>query len=685
MSADLIIGAAAEPERLRRFIAELEAEGFNQIDDIAWSGPVHRSLVDGGHTDADQMTFYFRPSWPYLPPLLHVPGIAAWHADQELLCIWQADDNSQRWTTLQGVYDRIDEWVSDAARGFADVENARNPEIYWEQPGERVVGLVDVDELLAGRPNDGQHGEFHFVDAVSADGRRSPGPVFELRPGAFSAMTGLPEDVGDHHAVRGRWFYRERISHPPRTFDEFRQFLTGKQRLRLDRDLRDRPLVMFGLFWRNAAGLVGTVLLARRTSETEVALFLVVLRPNSRAALLLRAGPDAVRLQDASVAIIGVGAVGSHVAEQLARAGVGRLLLIDRDRLWPANLIRHAAPPGTPAATLKTAAMHQQLSQYPWVEIRTQDGDDGALWTANQLRAVLDAADLTIDATGHGGLAEWTARVAHANGRAFISAALFRGGAVARIRRQARETDAPLIQRPHFDRYPEIPPLDEEAEYAGTETGCLARVHNAPPVAVTLAAALTAEVAIDHLTGRHHQPDEIIEVIRPGDAPFNRPGRLRPEDLPATVDISETAQASMRDAAAAAAPNEAHGILLGCTIDDRTTIAAAIEVPDRNAGTGRDSIPADKIAGIVTHARHRDPRLAYIGVWHSHTDQSRPSAIDSPMLPPMVDDREGRGLAIVIVHPDKQRPDDIRAYTTESGTLRPARICATGDLPMADA
>ena len=53
---------------------------------------------------------------------------------------------------------------------------------------------------------------------------------------------------------------------------------------------------------------------------------------------------------------------------------------------------------------------------------------------------------------------------------------------------RATATDPPLIQRPHLARYPETPPLDEEAEYAGTETGCLARVHNAPPVAVTLAA-----------------------------------------------------------------------------------------------------------------------------------------------------------------------------------------------------
>lgn len=37
------------------------------------------------------------------------------------------------------------------------------------------------------------------------------------------------------------------------------------------------------------------------------------------------------RLGKSSVAIVGLGALGSNSAELLARAGIGRLLLIDRD------------------------------------------------------------------------------------------------------------------------------------------------------------------------------------------------------------------------------------------------------------------------------------------------------------------------------------------------------------------
>src|SRR4051794_22441982 len=145
MSDDPLFDEAAEPDDLRRFIAEIEAADFGRVGPNSWEGPIHRTLIDDGHTDAERMTLILQPSWPYLPPLLHVPGISAWHADQERLCIWHGEDASQRWVTLRGIHDRIDEWAASADSGFATVENARNPEIYWQEECEKVIGLVHLD------------------------------------------------------------------------------------------------------------------------------------------------------------------------------------------------------------------------------------------------------------------------------------------------------------------------------------------------------------------------------------------------------------------------------------------------------------------------------------------------------------------------------------------------------------
>ncbi len=68
-------------------------------------------------------------------------------------------------------------------------------------------------------------------------------------------------------------------------------------------------------------------------------------------------------------------------------------------------------------------------------------------------------------------------------------------------------------------------PAGEELE--SFEAGCSSAVNNASPVAVAACAALAAEVAIDALTGRKLQSDDVIDVYRPlSDPPFDRIGRV---------------------------------------------------------------------------------------------------------------------------------------------------------------
>lgn len=58
-------------------------------------------------------------------------------------------------------------------------------------------------------------------------------------------------------------------------------------------------------------------------------------------ALEKRQGQKATRrLQDSTVAVCGLGGLGSHIAPALARAGVGHLILIDHDRVDISNLHR---------------------------------------------------------------------------------------------------------------------------------------------------------------------------------------------------------------------------------------------------------------------------------------------------------------------------------------------------------
>jgi adenylyltransferase/sulfurtransferase len=106
--------------------------------------------------------------------------------------------------------------------------------------------------------------------------------------------------------------------------------------------------------------------------------------------------PGQDRLRAAQVAIVGVGALGSAAAEQLARAGVGRLRLIDRDVVERSNLQRQAlyvdadATAGRPKA--HAAAAHLRAID-PGLSIEPVAGE----FTAANAATLIAGCDLVID------------------------------------------------------------------------------------------------------------------------------------------------------------------------------------------------------------------------------------------------------------------------------------------------
>ena len=79
-----------------------------------------------------------------------------------------------------------------------------------------------------------------------------------------------------------------------------------------------------------------------------------------RTAMLL--GADGVRRLAASrVLLVGVGGVGSYVAEALARGGVGTLALVDPDRVSEANLNRQLVALVSTLGRLKVEVMRERI------------------------------------------------------------------------------------------------------------------------------------------------------------------------------------------------------------------------------------------------------------------------------------------------------------------------------------
>lgn len=73
-------------------------------------------------------------------------------------------------------------------------------------------------------------------------------------------------------------------------------------------------------------------------------------------------GKDALNiLKNSSVAVFGIGGVGSYVAESLARAGVGKLLLCDNDTVSVSNINRQIIALNSTVGKPKTSVMKERI------------------------------------------------------------------------------------------------------------------------------------------------------------------------------------------------------------------------------------------------------------------------------------------------------------------------------------
>ena len=82
--------------------------------------------------------------------------------------------------------------------------------------------------------------------------------------------------------------------------------------------------------------------------------------PFSRLELLI-GKEDIAKLRDARVLLLGVGGVGSWVAETLARTAVGHLTLVDCDTVKPSNINRQVHALHSTNGRLKTDVMTERI------------------------------------------------------------------------------------------------------------------------------------------------------------------------------------------------------------------------------------------------------------------------------------------------------------------------------------
>ena len=193
------------------------------------------------------------------------------------------------------------------------------------------------------------------------------------------------------------------------------------------------------------------------------------------------------------------GALGGHTATLLAESGIGAVGIVDPDVLMPGNVVRHVSGPLHGRSTQGACGQGCHRRHSPWTEV---SGYLEGPRTPGEFRERILPADVVVDTTGNEALVRSLAMVAQENGKRLVTGALYRGGFIARVRRQALPGDTPILQRDDLTRYPLMPAGPAGEDFASPQMGCSAPINNAPPSAVSACASLIAQAVIDVLTER---------------------------------------------------------------------------------------------------------------------------------------------------------------------------------------
>lgn len=462
---------------LDRFEQDLLARGFARVPADS-GGPTYEGKIEVAPEASAAIRIAIPQGWPFVPTIVHpldVPDVASWHRARDgALCLFSRNEAGLPWADLETLLAQARRWFAEERDGWARELVDMDLERYFPQR----AGLVLYHDLepLAGR----------YVKT-----RNGINGTTEITPtGRSAARRNSDAWVGDLGA----------LERPVRNWDE----VTAKLEIpeSVERWIRGNPRGSLLLLRYTVGGQPSVIALHAQVDEERIVLASVESASMAPEVMSLRGGRHREFLADRSVAIIGVGAVGSHLAALLARCGIGRLELHDGERLRPGNCIRHLAGPGE-IGNPKVTSVRNVLRRDGVLPPHGIEASARVVLDVAALDVVSTRVDLVVDCTGSPTTADLLARYSESSGTPALAAYLQREGEVVRI-----------------ERYPFRDPGGHTVVPAAVtgaggpllfEQGCGDPVSPSTPSQVLVAASLACEAAIAML--RETWPHDAVTLV----------------------------------------------------------------------------------------------------------------------------------------------------------------------------
>ena len=365
---------------------------------------------------------------------------------------------------------------------------------------------------------------------------------------------------------------------------------------------------------------------------------------------------ERAKLKDRTVNILGVGALGSEIADSLGKAGIGTMLLVDNQRMNAHNVVRHAT--GLRQVGLfKVHAMRKHIQEHnPFIEVLALPHSV----TGCDVGTELPENSLTISSIADDNVESFVNEQSVVVNKSVFYARALRGGKVGRIIRVIPGTDACLnclrLYRQDDSRFIDIP-LDPDFPTLRNE--CNNPILPASAADLKLISALTSRLVIDHLQNGNSASNHWIwasEVV-PG-TPLDRPYSLNEQffephahcqfcngdNNPKSVNIDGKVLEEMIRQVVDKKGIETGGVLAGYVDEHKNVTIRFASGPGPKAVETASRFEKDvefcqKFLDDLY--KEHGSEAVYLGEWHSHPNENnRPSNTDLRSLNEIANQKE---------------------------------------------
>lgn len=358
-------------------------------------------------------------------------------------------------------------------------------------------------------------------------------------------------------------------------------------------------------------------------------------------------------VENKTVALIGLGALGSSVAEILAKAGIGHFLICDYDTLLTGNVARHVGGLSDFGAKKTRVVASRLLNINPYIKIELKESS--AVISLEELAKFIESADLTISTTADENVESAINQIAVLKKKTILYGRALRKGSIGRVFLVRPGIDACKACLGHYAR------MRKEGEVVSSDWidiseseddilfhECGRPVIPASAVDLSFITSLIARVALDELENKSTRDNHWIWARLPApdvDVRFNRPMTTlqlylekqescyacREPDI-AELLITDDVNNSIISLTESSLNTETGGILIGFVDEHNRAIILKATGPGPSAikSATRFSRDIQYVQKELDQATDEfGVKGIYIGEWHSHLEISpNPSPTD---------------------------------------------------------